>query len=394
MKAAQQQKPLEAANDPCSPKPPNPEELATLAAATDLAQVASMPLFDIQAARAARYLSTPPAPTKWLVQGVIPSGIVCALIAPGGTGKSMFALQLGAAIATGQAFANVWEVRNSAPVLLLMAEDADEELHRRLWNIAEQMHIPQGERLDNLYIKSLVGEDVLLTTESRDGGGVKSTPTLSRLIHTAAQIEGLGLIVIDPISRWRGGDENSAPDTTRFIQAAEQVAKATGAAVMLVHHTHKGAANSGEASQSAARGSSALTDGVRLQMQLATVNGNMNKKLKLPEDQMRQHLVLSVTKTNYSAPQAEILLQRGEGGYLSKAEAPATIKSLSHADADILRLLREDAEKGTAHTQRSFCKAYAGMDKPLKTSDHGLRKRLAALIEAGKIIKTGHRLSA
>jgi len=313
MKAAPQQKPLEAANDPSSPKPPNPEELATLAAATDPAQAANTPLFDIQAARAARYLSTPPAPTKWLVQGVIPSGIVCALIAPGGTGKSMFALQLGAAIATGQAFANIWEVRNSAPVLLLMAEDADEELHRRLWSIAEQMHIPPGEGLDNLYIKSLVGEDVLLTTESRDGGGVKSTPTLSRLIHTAAQIEGLGLIVIDPISRWRGGDENSAPDTTRFIQAAEQVAQATGAAVMLVHHTNKGAANSGEASQSAARGSSALTDGVRLQMQLATVNGNMNRKLRLPEDEMRQHLVLSVTKTNYSAPQAEILLQRGEG---------------------------------------------------------------------------------
>ena len=60
------------------------------------------------------------------------------------------------------------------------------------------------------------------------------------------------LIIIDTLARcFVGGDENSARDMGLFIHGVEAVKRATGAAVLVVHHT-------GKNERSGARGSSAL----------------------------------------------------------------------------------------------------------------------------------------
>ena len=99
-----------------------------------------------------------------------------------------------------------------------------------------------------------------------DGKEVRPTGLVERLAKTIAPLTDLRLIVIDPAARFRGGEENAAEDTTRFVEAIETLAKRTGAAVLVVHHTNKVSMQGGEQNQSASRGSSALTDGVRLQI--------------------------------------------------------------------------------------------------------------------------------
>jgi RecA-family ATPase len=74
---------------------------------------------------------------------------------------------------------------------------------------------------------------------------------------------------------------------TRFVEAVERVAQATGATVLIIHHANKGSINAVEQNQSASRGSSALTDGVRLQMNLATMDANGAKKFGIPEEQRK-----------------------------------------------------------------------------------------------------------
>lgn len=343
------------------------------------------PLFDVESSKATRFITKTPKPMRWMISGVIPLGIVATLIAPGGTGKSMFCLQLGISVATGRTFANVWEVGESGGALLLMAEDDEEELHRRIFSIAGVMGLPDDQSLDNLHIVSLVGQDTLLTTQNRETRELEQTNTLERLIVAAKQVANLKLIVIDPISRYRGGDENFAADTTRFIQAAERLQKETGATVMLVHHTNKGAANSKEASQGAARGSSALTDGVRLQMQLTALSEKARKSWGLTEDDARRHIAFAVTKSNYTAPQSEILLHRGEGGYLSKAEALPHVKAPDRVDGKILDLIKKQAEKGEPYSAKKFRQQFAGLDKALGVSDDHIRKRLEVLKKSGAI---------
>jgi len=363
----------EAANDPAMP---SPEELESLGAGT-------LPLFDIENSPAARYMRAPPPERRWLFNGVLPLGIVGLIVAPGGTGKSTFAIQMGVAVATGGKLANAWDTGESGAALLLMAEDDDAELHRRVRMVAGHLGLTE-KALRTLHTVSFVGEDVRLISETRERG-IQHTDVVTRLIATAEKIPDLRLIVIDPASRWRDGDENDAGNATRFIQAVERISKATGATVLLIHHTSKGAMASGESTQGAARGSSALPDGSRWMAQLATVNKTMNKTLKLPEAEMRMHLVLSVPKGNYAPPQAEILLQRQEGGYLKAVEAPRSLKDLGRNDEKIIALFKSEAAEGRTYSTTRFIREYAGATGPLELADHALRERLRFLIIEGKL---------
>jgi RecA-family ATPase len=76
-----------------------------------------------------------------LFKDIIPCGKVILLVAPGGTGKTMFAIQLGASVATGCPFADVWETGETGGALLLLGEDDDEELHRRTLNACNQLRL-------------------------------------------------------------------------------------------------------------------------------------------------------------------------------------------------------------------------------------------------------------
>ena len=342
-----------------------------------------VPLFNVNDFRAGRYLSSPPPVRRWLIRNVIPLGIVGQLVAPGGTGKTMASLQLGVSVAAG-----LWEVDEAGAVLMLLGEDDDGELHRRIANISRQMtaHPEAISKLgQNLYIKSVIGEDNLMTCADPVSREVKHTQFTERLMQTAAQINDLKLIVIDPASRFRGGDENAAADTTRFVQALGRLAQSTGATVLVIHHANKASMNGGGSNQAAARGSSALTDGVRLQINLTTLNDTTRKQHRIAEEEIRQYLTLSISKTNYSAPQADILLRRGEGGLLHRAESATKLKEPSKLDTEILKKVRAAAKAGKPHSKRSFCKEYAGLIGPFKMGEKALTAEINDMIEAGEI---------
>ena len=346
------------------------------------------PLFDVNSFRASRYLSIPAPLRRWLMQEVIPLGIVAQLVAPGGTGKTMASLQLGVAVATGQPFADLWHVGEPGAVLMLLGEDDDSELHRRIANISHQMTAnPEAIALlgQNLFIKSVIGEDNLMTNTDPVSREVKHTAFTDRLILTASQIPNIKLIVIDPASRFRGGDENAAADTTRFVQALERLAQATGATVLLIHHANKASMNGSGTSQGAARGSSALTDGARLQINLNTLNEASRKHHGIAEHDMRQYLTLTIAKTNYSAPQADVLLKRGEGGYLTRADSKPKLTEPTKLETEILRKVRAADKAGKPLSKTAFVTKHAGADGPFKIGQKALRDEITEMIASGVI---------
>lgn len=83
----------------------------------------------------------PPPEQEWLVHQIIPGSNVTLLYGDGGTGKSLLALQLAAAVAGGGL---MWLNRSPKPgrALYLSAEDDRAELHRRLARIARQQGLP------------------------------------------------------------------------------------------------------------------------------------------------------------------------------------------------------------------------------------------------------------
>ncbi|GEM_PF-1557119 len=340
-----------------------------------------LPLFDIQDAKVGRFLSRDAPRRRYLLRNTLPLGKVGMLVAPGGTGKSFFTLQLAVAVATGTRLAAHWDVDEVGSSLILCAEEDDDDLHHRLRDVlaATIAHSPEIEKLieQRVHIKSMLTENNLMThaNECRE---IVPTDYVDRLILTARQIPDLKLIVIDPASRFRGGDEIAAQDTTRFVEVLERLRSATGATVLLVHHTNKSSMSADEVSQGAARGSSALTDGVRFQMNLNKPTKAQAKLLHVAEMYRHEYVLATITKNNGAPPQQAVLLRRGPGGVLEAAEAPAQHES---QELKLLKILQAEAMVGQTYTTNSLEGKYAGKTGALGLSAAALRQLVASCIE-------------
>ena len=346
----------------------HPEQVS---ANSDLIDV---PLFDLEQARVSSFLKTAPLAKRWLLKDCLSAGKVGAIIAPGGTGKSQTLLQLGVSVATGLPFLGFYEVTEPGGVLILFAEDDQEEIHHRLHNIhaiVTARHSDDKElsaRIEsNLYIRSMV----------------------------AKKIKDLKLIIIDPASRFRGGIENSAEDVTRFIEQLEYIKKHTGATVLVAHHANKGSSSATESHQNASRGSSAFTDGVRWQMNLATLTRDDAKLLKISDDRRHFYVTANVVKNNYAAPTDGILLERKDQGYLEKVDL-AMLEQVTEISLlnKVKTILRADESTGVQYTRTSFEDKYGGTEKQLGTAIIPLRVNLKRWVTTGKLFEVKGKLKA
>lgn len=351
------------------------------------------PLFAVRTARIDYLIDEPPPETSWILKQCLSVGKVGMLTARGGTGKSQFALQLAASVATGEYCMGQWVVEKARKVIYLAAEDDESELHRRVHTIAHAMANVATDKeallaslRKNLLVKSMVGLDNRMTSNDF-GNEVIETDYIGRLLQTLAGSGPFGLIIIDPASRFRGGNENAAGDATRFVEALERLAAATGATVLVIHHVNKWSGRDGEQVQEAARGSSAFTDGVRWQMNLAGVTTAEAKEFSIPEEERGYYLTATVTKNNYAPPQPKVFLKRGDGGVLSAAQLTSK-KAQQNADLSmrVLDLIREEAKRGALYSKAKFEATFGGQDGLFKTGKVAVRKILDELLQAGRVM--------
>lgn len=345
------------------------------------------PLFDIKDARVDRFMRTPAPKREWLFRNTLPFKKVGLLVAPGGTGKSFFTIQAAVAIATKTRLADLWEVDNPGATLILCAEEDETDLHHRLRDVvtATVGFSPAMQQLieQRVFIKSMLTENNLMTDVTAKNK-VEQTDYVARLILTATQIPDLRLIVIDPASRFQGGDELSARDATRFVEALECLRSATGATVLLVHHATKASMNSEEVNQGAARGSSALTDGARWQMNLGTLNKTQAKTWKIDDKDRHQYVLATITKNNGAPPQPPVLMQRGPGGVLGALAPPAVSQS---PEERIATLLLAEAAAGRTYTLNGFDQKFSGTTGELGLSSGALRKLVSDGIKHNYLTK-------
>jgi RecA-family ATPase len=350
------------------------------------------------------WLNQPPPERKFLLDGVLPCGKVGLYVAPGGTGKGWTLLQLAVGVATGRPVLGRWEVPEPGSVLLLAGEDEPDELRRRLWTIYQALAAEAAGRdikralRQRLYLHSVVGQDPMLTTVDNNGN-VQRTEFAARLLATALEIPDLKLIVLDPLSRFRGGEENDSKLATAFVVTLEHIVQETGATVLTAHHTNKGSqGNDGSMAHGAARGSSALTDGVRWQANLATMTTKEAKDYGIEPNERRRYVRLEVPKNNYAPPIEGMWLQRQHGGYLLAVDLePSPTAGRTHPDEThlpaVVRLVRDRLVAGEEYSPRQFEDRFGGKDGQLGISQKQLRRVLNLALEQGKIIKRPARKS-
>jgi RecA-family ATPase len=293
-------------------------------------------------------LETPPPIPDFVLPG-LPTGAVGAIVAPGATGKTLFLLQVCAAVATGTPvlgglFEASLETTVPAKVVLIVAEETMDVMHTRLHAAVAQLlaqapGLPQAEKLqlrnllaEHLHVYPLAGTFRMLL-DGRDPSGQDGMAALSRLS------EGSRLVVIDPLRQFHTGDENDSWEMTLLLQNLQVVASAGPRAVLVAHHTNKAATLSGQGERAgASRGSAAFTDAVRWQLNLSALDDGLAADYGISPSELRHHVRADMSKANYLPPQAPVVLRREAGGAFMKLDA--TRLASSQASKSVKRAKR------------------------------------------------------
>jgi RecA-family ATPase len=276
------------------------------------------------------------APVLDFVLPGLTAGSVGTVVGPGGVGKTMLLTQLGVAVATGSpVFDNPLTPRSApARVVLIAAEESSDILRIRLHAI-KKWAVMQRQKSSALTVAAdsdfaaLLEKNLLLVPAAGQSVSLVKNGAITEFFETLCEFcAGARLIIIDPLRRLHDGDENSSSAMTHIVQILEALAKYTGAAVIAAHHVGKGAIFNGATELAAAsRGSSALTDAVRWQVNLSGMTEKVAQKHRL-SGQHKSYACLDFAKANYIAPEPTMWFERLEGGVLMhtilKGSSPAT----------------------------------------------------------------------
>ena len=284
----------------------------------------------------------------------------------GGIGKTLLSLQLAASAARHWSWLGI--PTRPGRVLGVYCEDEEEELHRRLVDIAASMSCRLADLAD-FRLVSRVGKDNAIVSFGRDHKG-KTTPLFDE-IGNIAKHYGCNIVEIDALHDVFEGDEINRSEARQFIGHLRRIAIAIDGAVVL--NTHPSAA--GLSSGSGTSGSTAWHNACRSRLYLTRPKGDEDGEA---DDTAR---VLKTMKANYAAGSADIELKWDRGVFVRAVDPGDPFHEAEAAFLDCLdETIRQgryvsEANTSTRYAPRIFAKM-RGLNR--KCSD----RRLAIAMEA------------
>ncbi|WP_312283851.1 helicase RepA family protein [Candidatus Igneacidithiobacillus taiwanensis] len=261
------------------------------------------------------------------------AGTVGALVAPGATGKSFWALEAAMAVACSADSGDLLGLKpkHTGRVVYLAGEDPEPALVRRVHAIGKHLNQSAREAIaEHLTLEPVMGSRMDIMNERH----------LARVIEFCTDAR---LIVLDTLSRIHGLDENSNGDMARLISTLEHIAATTGASVLFLHHVSKGSAREGQTDQQqAARGASALIDNARwcgfvarmTEKEAEHLSDRPYDKKPIGSERRKFFLRFGVSKQNYDEPQDDCWYVRVEGGVLLPVDLCAAVKEQKKGGLD------------------------------------------------------------
>lgn len=292
-------------------------------------------------------------------RGVLAAGRVAFLASAGGVGKSHALCQLALAVAVAGRARTQWlgtfDVEQGGRVLLIMGEEEEGEIQRRLYDAAKAMGLSDKQRAlaaANIVPMGLAGRaDVALTRMLTPGGEGDTETTFSSAFRTRLEFQEWACVIIDPLSRFAGGDvEKDNNAATRMVQVLEKFSHLKGnPTIVVAHHTRKGLRGDEQKTSDDMRGASALKDGARF----VAVLEDMDRFDEFDEKAPRL-VRLRVVKNNYGTFPPDVVLTRDENahGALRKA-SPSELAAYDkareeHVDAAAAQKRAARARQGAA----------------------------------------------
>jgi RecA-family ATPase len=171
---------------------------------------------------------------RWLVEGLWCTNSVGVIGGAPKCAKTWLSLDMALSVATGTPCLGKYAVPEPGTVLVYLAEDALVVVRERIEGIAWH----RGLDLDRVEVH-VITAPVLRLDQERDR---------MRLWETTRRLRPR-LLVLDPLVRLHGIDENRAGDVAELLAYFRSLQRELGLSVVLVHHTRKNAADGVAAGQ-------------------------------------------------------------------------------------------------------------------------------------------------
>jgi RecA-family ATPase len=159
-----------------------------------------------------------------IIDGVLREGHKMLLAGGSKDGKSFALIELAIAIAEGREWLG-WPCKKGRALYVNLEVDGSSCLHR-FKNVYQALGWPSTNR------KSI-------TVWNLRGKALSMDRLAPKLIRRAA-VQRYSVIIVDPLYKINGGDENSAADMTQFCNQLDVIAAELGCAIVYCHHHSKG----------------------------------------------------------------------------------------------------------------------------------------------------------
>ncbi|BCA63088.1 hypothetical protein HMP09_2322 [Sphingomonas sp. HMP9] len=267
-----------------------------------------------------------PPKSEWLVDEMIPMNTVTLMQGDGGTGKSLLALQLAAALSIGRPWLpGKWLVKGRT--VYISAEDDRSELHRRLSAIAEFNHVNTTD-FAGITIADLASKDALLASVGKDGT-LRPSP-LFELINTKIASIAPRLVVIDTLADTYPGNENDRAQARQFISLLRRIAMTHQCAVLLLAHPSLTGISTG----TGASGSTGWNNSVRSRLYFERIKDTYG----IESDPNARRL--KVMKSNYGRTGLEIPVSWKNGVFIA-SQGGGNVDNNAHAERVFLSLIEQ-----------------------------------------------------
>jgi RecA-family ATPase len=298
--------------------------------------------------KASSFAGLPVPQQRWLVKDIVPERNVTMLAGDGATGKSLIAVQLGAAVATGTPWLGS-EVERGR-VLFFTAEDEIEELQRRAVDICRAPAPFTLADLDDLNFISFHGEDAVMAAPQGKEGLLAATPIFRRL-RLALDALRPTLLFLDTQADLFGGDENKRVHARQFIVMLQKLVKDYEMTVILLSHPSLSGLNSG----SGTSGNTAWNNSVRSRLYLTR---RIEKDGTETDPDLR---FLTIKKANRSRVGAKLILRWVAGRFVREGiedDTPA-VDRRHEADAAFLAILDRMTSEGRPVSHKETANNFA-----------------------------------
>jgi len=279
-------------------------------------------------------LADQPDEVDWVIDEYLPAGGLVLLVGKPKEGKTTLSYELASKIARGLPFLGR-QTRQGA-VVILAVEEHGRDVRIRVHNLG-------ATTCGNLYVHV---------------GPLQPTPTVLAHITSFAKEHNVKLILVDTLAAfWRIENENDAAEMTKVIKPLLQLARESGACVLLNHHARKSEGSYGDE----IRGSGALFGLVDVAL------------IMKRHDVSNQRLLLA--QSRYPETPSELVLELRESGYVALGD-PASVSKTARL-TKLTAMLSDQWEETEVIAKRAALPTREGY------------RLLNILVEEGKALRDG-----